>query len=81
MSFIKTLTPEESPGVARANQTMQEMFGGLVPQVFTSMNLRPDLLEALLAYVKRLLIEDHALSRTTKELIAAHVSQVNSCDY
>ena len=81
MNHVKTLTPEDDPKVAQANEEMKEMFGGMVPQVFTAMNLRVDLLQSILKYVKQLMIEDHGLSRLTKELLAAYVSKLNTCAY
>ncbi|QTA92816.1 Uncharacterized protein dnm_089090 [Desulfonema magnum] len=35
-------------------------------------SIRPDLLETIVQYVNRLMIETHALPRSTKELIAAY---------
>ena len=81
MNHVKTLTPEDDPKVAQANEEMKGMFGGMVPQVFTAMNLRVDLLQSILKYVKQLMIEDHGLSRLTKELLAAYVSKLNTCAY
>ncbi len=81
MIHIKTLTPEDDSRVAQINQEMKEMFGGMVPQVFTAMNLRVDLLQGILQYVKQLMIEDHGLKRFTKELLAAYVSKLNTCAY
>ena len=78
MQHIKTLAPEDDPRVARINQEMEGMFGGMVPQVFTAMNLRVDLLKSILKYVKQLMIEEHGLERFTKELLAAYVSKLNS---
>jgi alkylhydroperoxidase family enzyme len=52
-----------------------------VPKVFVAQSIRPDLLEPIVTYVKRLMIDDHALPRSTKELIAAHVSKLNACAY
>lgn len=81
MIHIKTLTPEDDPMAAQAEQEMKEMFGGMVPQVFTAMNLRADLLQSILKYAKQLMIEDHGLDRFTKELLAAYVSKLNTCAY
>ena len=81
MIHIKTLTPEDDPRLAQVNQKMEGMFGGMVPKVFTAMNLRIDLLETILQYVKQLMIEDHGNNRFTKELLAAYVSKLNSCAY
>lgn len=81
MNHVKTLTPEDDPKVAQANEETKGMFGGMVPQVFTAMNLRTDLMQSILQYVKQLMIEDHELDRFTKELLAAYVSKLNTCVY
>jgi len=81
MMHVKTLAPEDDPQMAQVNEEMKEMFGGMVPQVFTAMNLRVDLLQSILKYVKQLMIEDHGLDRFTKELLAAYVSKLNTCAY
>jgi len=81
MSFIKTIAPDE------AYRELSEVYGeineafGMVPAIFQSMSLRPDLLQSLSMFVKRLMLEEHALSRTTKELLAAYVSKLNACAY
>jgi thiamine kinase-like enzyme len=81
MTHVKTLTPENDPKTAQINQEMAELFNGMVPQVFTAMNLRNDLLQIILQYVKKLMVEDHGLDRFTKELLAAYVSKINACAY
>ena len=79
--YLRTTAPEDATGQLRAtNATLAAMFPK-IPNVFTAQSLRPDLLEPLVAYVNRLMLETHALTRTTKELIAAHVSRINACAY
>lgn len=53
----------------------------MIPAVFQSMSLGPDLLQPLSVFVKRLMSEEHALPRATKELLAAYVSKLNACAY
>ncbi len=78
---LKTVEPEMAQGdLKTAYATLQEMFM-MVPKVFVAQSIRPDLLEPIVTYVKRLMVEDHALPRGTKELIAAHVSKLNACAY
>ncbi|MGD9098045.1 MAG: hypothetical protein PVF97_08145 [Desulfobacterales bacterium] len=78
---IDTVEPEAAQGdLKAAYATLQEMFM-MVPKVFVAQSIRPDLLEPIVTYVKRLMVEDHALPRGTKELIAAHVSKLNACAY
>ena len=81
MSFIKTINVDE------ADRELSEVYGdisqafGMVPAIFQSMSLRPDLLQPISMFVQRLMLEEHALSRTTKELLAAYVSKLNACAY
>jgi len=81
MSYLRTLEPGGSgPLLAQVYERLRGMFG-MVPGVFSSQSLRPDLLEPITLFVKRLMIEDHCLSRATKELLASYVSKLNSCAY
>ncbi len=78
---LKSIEPEAAQGrLQNVYATLQEMFM-MVPKVFVAQSMRPDLLEPLVTYVKRLMVEDHALPRGTKELIAAYVSKLNACAY
>ncbi len=63
MIHIKTLTSQDDPEVEKINKKMEAMFGGMAPKVFTAMNLRTDLLEIILQYVNKLMIEDNGNSR------------------
>lgn len=81
MSYIKTVEPKEARGpLKEIYEKLQKEFGS-VPNIIRVQSLRPDLLEPIMLFFNRLMMEDHGLSRTTKELIAAHVSRINSCDY
>jgi hypothetical protein len=53
----------------------------MVPKVFVAQSIRPDLLELIVNYVNKLMIETHGLPRRTKELITAYVSRINACAY
>ncbi len=79
--YLETVEPDTAQeGLKETYATLQEMFM-MVPKVFVAQSIRPDLLEPIVTYVKRLMVEDHALPRGTKELIAAHVSKLNACAY
>lgn len=80
MPYLKTNTPETDPVLAGLYQKLTDRMGA-VPTLFESMNLRPDLLDALVELWERLMAQQHQLSRTTKELLAAYVSHLNSCAY
>ena len=79
--FFKVTEPEKAFGQLKSSYEMLESMFQMVPKVFVAQSLRPDLLEPIVTYVNRLMIETHALSRSTKELIAAYVSKLNACAY
>ena len=79
--FIKTTEPEVASGQLLDAYKMLETMFQMVPKVFIAQSIRPDLLEPLVTFVNRLLIEDHGLPRSTKELVAAYASKINGCDY
>jgi len=81
MTYLKTISAGTDPIIDQINKKVEEEFGGKVPNIFTSMNLRPDLLQTLLQFIKQLMVEDHGHSRFTKELLAAYVSKLNKCEY
>ncbi len=79
--FLKVTEPERAGRQLKISYEMLQSMFQTVPKVFVAQSMRPDLLEPLVAYVNRLMIETHALSRSTKELIAAYVSKLNACAY
>jgi hypothetical protein len=82
MSYhLQTVEPENAEGQLKKTYAMlQEMFQ-TVPKIFVAQSIRPDLLEPIVTYINKLMIETHGLSRATKELIAAYVSKLNACAY
>ena len=79
--FFPTTEPEQATGQLQdAYTTLTSMFQ-MVPKIFVAQSMRPDLMELIVNYVNRLMVEDHALPRSTKELIAAYVSKLNACAY
>jgi uncharacterized peroxidase-related enzyme len=81
MTYVAVVNPEHAPEELKRTYHMLEQKFMLVPKVFAALSLRPDLLEPLVQFVVKLMIDDHKLSRGTKELIAAYVSRINSCAY
>lgn len=79
--FFKVTEPEKATEQLKSSYAILESMFLVVPKVFVAQSLRPDLLEPMVTYVKRLMVETHALPRRTKELIAAYVSKVNACAY
>jgi hypothetical protein len=79
--YLKVTEPGQGSGqLQKSYELLQTMFQ-MVPKVFVAQSIRPDLLEPIVQYVNRLMIETHALPRSTKELIAAYVSKLNACAY
>ena len=82
MSYhVKVTEPEQARGQLQKSYEMLQTMFQIAPKVFVAQSIRPDLLELIVQYVNRLMVEDHALPRTTKELIAAYVSKINACAY
>lgn len=79
--FLKVTEPENASGQLQDSYAMLQMMFQTVPKVFVAQSIRPDLLQPIVQYVNRLMIETHALPRVTKELIAAYVSKLNACVY
>ena len=79
--FLKFTEPDQGKGQLHKSYEMLQTMFQMVPKVFVAQSIRPDLLEPIVQYVNRLMIEAHALPRSTKELIAAYVSKLNACAY
>ena len=79
--FLKVTEPENATSQLKKSYDMLNSMFMMVPKVFVAQSIRPDLLEPMVTYVNRLMIETHALPRSTKELIAAYVSKLNACAY
>ena len=79
--FIKTCSPEKADAALQDVYAKTQSAFGMIPKVFVAQSIRPDLLDPMVSYVNRLMIETHALPRKTKELIAAYVSTINKCNY
>lgn len=79
--FLEVTEPEEANAeLENSYNKLRSMFH-TVPKVFMAQSIRPDLLSPIIVYVDRLMFETRALPRSTKELIAAYVSKLNSCAY
>ena len=81
MSYLQTIPPEVATGKLKESyDTLKEMFDH-IPNSYIGQSPRADLLELVVLYNKRLMVETHGLTRSTKELIAAYVSKLNACEY
>ena len=79
--YIKTIDQEDATG--QLKDIYDNLLGsfGMIPNIIKVQSLRPDLLEPLLGFLGAFMETQHGLSKTTKELIAAYVSKINSCQY
>ena len=81
MSYIKTIDQNDATGQLKSIYDNLTDSVGMIPSIVKAQSLRPDLLEPLLGFLGALMMTEHGLSKTTKELIAAYVSKINSCEY
>ena len=81
MSYIRTIDQNDAKGQLKNIYDNLTDSIGMIPSIIKAQSLRPDLLEPLLGFTGALMMAEHGLSRTTKELIAAYVSKINSCEY
>ena len=82
MHFINTVRKEDADDkLLEVYATLEGMFGGMVPSIFVSQSLIPEVLETIVLFIKKLMFTNRELSRFQKELIAAYVSKINHCPY
>jgi len=81
MHFIRTISNEDAEGKLKDVYESLEGTFGMVPSIFQSQSLMPDVLESVDMFLKKLMIERHSLTKFQKELIATHVSKINLCPY
>ena len=64
---LQTVEPENAEGQLKKTYAMPQEMIQTVPKIFVAQSIRPDLLEPIVTYVNKLMIETHGLSRATKE--------------
>ncbi|MDA0321645.1 MAG: carboxymuconolactone decarboxylase family protein [Verrucomicrobia bacterium] len=80
--MTKLLSEEEATGKAKEVLADIKASFGMVPNFFKAQAaLDPDWLELNWNRVKTIMVQQRALDRKTKELIALAVSSVNRCEY
>ena len=80
MPRIKWIEDSEAEGkVADVFKKIRKMYGQM-PDIFRTMSLQPDFLEAIVN-ASKLHFSDAALNRAQHEMIASYVSVLNQCDY
>lgn len=83
MASIKLISEEEATGkVKRIYEEIKSQLGiDFVPNLYKSMALNPDFLEANWNRVNTIMVKEGKIDRLTKEIIAVAVSAVSGCDY
>ena len=81
MPYIETIDQDDATGPLKAIYDNLSDSLGSIPNIIKVQSLRPDLIPHLMGFIGALMMTEHGLSKTTKELIAAYVSKINSCDY
>lgn len=56
--FLKVTEPEQGSGQLQKSYEMLQSMFQMVPKVFVAQSIRTDLLEVIVTYVNRLMIED-----------------------
>lgn len=81
MTWIRTITPEESEGELRSIFNAIAFARGGVAEVHRAQSLNPRALAAHLALYKAVVFQGSSLSRRDRERIAVVVSRENGCKY
>ncbi len=81
MSRIKIVAPEEASGRQKAIYDELQSSYGMVPNVVQAFSIAPEILETQLKLYGAVMSKKGALSAPVKEMIAAVVSNINSCLY
>lgn len=83
MTSINMISEEEATGKVKEiyDEIMSQLGVDFVPNLYKTMAVNPDYLEANWNKVRTVMTKEGRLDRLTKEIIAVAVSAVNGCDY
>jgi len=81
MARIKVVEAENAEGKVKAVYDQLQSVFGKVPGVMKALSPWPDVLELYATRVGMIVFSETLLPRSVKEMIAALVSKINSCDY
>lgn len=81
MPYIRTVSDDEAEGVLRREYDAALRRAGKVFNVVRIQSLRPRVLRASIALYTALMVEEGALPRWVRELLAVVVSRTNGCHY
>lgn len=81
MPWIHTVPEGEADGVLRREYDAALKRAGKIFHIVSIQSLRPRVLRASIGLYQALMIEDGALPRWVRELLAVVVSRANACHY
>ena len=83
MTSINMISEEEATGKVKEiyDEIMSQLGVDFVPNLYKTMAVNPEYLEANWNKVRTVMTKEGRLDRLTKEIIAVAVSAVNGCDY
>jgi hypothetical protein len=81
MPYISTVPYDESDGLLRREYDSAVARAGKIFNVVAIQSLRPRVLRASIALYQTLMLDEGALPRWTRELLAVVVSRTNGCLY
>jgi uncharacterized peroxidase-related enzyme len=81
MPRIQVVDEENADGKVKAVYDQLKSMVGKVPGVMKALSPWPDVLELYATRVGMIMFSETLLARSVKEMIAALVSKINSCDY
>ena len=81
MPYIRTVSDDDAEGVLRREYDAALRRAAKVFNVVRIQSLRPRVLRASIALYTALMVEEGALPRWVRELLAVVVSSTNGCHY
>ena len=81
LPWIRTIPEDEADGLLRREYDAALKRAGKIFHVVSIQSLRPRVLRASIALYRALMIDEGALPRWVRELLAVVVSRTNKCHY
>ena len=81
MPWIRTVPEDEADGLLRQEYDAALKRAGKIFHVVSIQSLRPRVLRASIALYQALMIDEGALPRWVRELLAVVISRTNACHY
>jgi alkylhydroperoxidase family enzyme len=81
MAWIRTIADADAEGRLKRQYDAAYERAGKVFNIVRVMSVAPHSLQASLGLYQAVMFGPSPLSRALRELLATHVSRINSCDY